>query len=138
MSRQKIGYRNLLVLGRKLKAGVKYEPEQIIMAISLIEEQLMWTPIEDFFRLFPPIKRYADDGMWDYKSTLQMIERDFGERFGKGDFTTLLMTKCYENPFVHAVGIAFMKATAELYRRQTGKSLVEEALKQLFAKEGSD
>lgn len=132
VNRQKNGYRNLLVLGRNLKAGAKYEPEEIIAAISLIEEQLLWTPVEDFFRLFPPIKRYTDDGTWDYKSTLKMIEEDLGERFGKGDFLKLLMMGCYENPFVNRVGIAFMKATSELYRKKTGKSLLEEAMKHLF------
>jgi hypothetical protein len=129
VDRQKLGYRNLLVLGRNIKHGARYTPEEIIAFVSKIEEQLMWTPTKDFFRLFPPIKRYEDDGSWSYHSTLEMIDREFGERFGKGDFLKLLMTHCYENKFVQLVGIKFLLSTSELYRRRTGMSLAEQALK---------
>lgn len=129
MDRQKLGYRNLLVLGRNIKSGARYTPEEFIVYVSKIEEQLMWTPTKDFFRLFPPIKRYEDDGSWSYHSTLEMINREFGERFGKGDFLKLLMTHCYENKFVQIVGIKFMLATSEIYRRKTGLSLAQQAIR---------
>ncbi|WP_041638026.1 hypothetical protein [Anoxybacillus flavithermus] len=131
MDRQKLGYRNLLVLGRNIKHGARYTPEEIIAFVSKIEEQLMWTPTKDFFRLFPPIKRYEDDGSWSYHDTLKMINREFGERFGKNDFLKLLMTHCYENKFVQMVGIKFMLATSEIYRKKTGLSLAQQAIRVL-------
>lgn len=129
MSRQKTGYRNLLVLGRNLKVGVKYTAEEIVAFVYKIEEQLRWTPTQDFFRLFPPIKRYEDDGSWNYHDALEMINREFGERFGKNDFLKLLMTHCYENKFVQLVGIKFLLATSEIYKKKTGLSLAQQAVR---------
>ncbi|MBA2878007.1 hypothetical protein HNR63_001061 [Anoxybacillus kamchatkensis] len=130
MNRQKIGYRNLIVLGRNIRNGAQYKPEEILAFVHTIEEQLRWTPTEDFFCLFPPIKRYEDDGSWSYHGTLEMINREFGERFGKNDFLKLLMTHCYDNKFVRIVGIKFLLATSTIYRKRTGMSLAEQAIKQ--------
>ena len=134
MNRQKLGYRNLIILGRNIRNGAKYEPEEILAFVHKIEEQLMWTPIEDFFRLFPPIKRYEDDGTWNYQNTLEMIKSEFGERFGKDDLSKLLLTPCYENKFVLAVGLKFMLSISELHRRRTGMTLIEQFFKEHLQK----
>jgi len=134
MNRQKLGYRNLIILGRNIRNGAKYEPEEILAVVHKIEEQLMWTPIEDFFRLFPPIKRYEDDGSWNYQSTLEMIKSEFGERFGKDDLIKLPMTHCYENKFVQTVGIKFMLSISELHRRRTGVTLAERVFREISQK----
>lgn len=118
-----IAYNNLIILGRNLEGKHEYSPELILAWVGKIEEQLRWTPVADFFRLFPPIKRYADDGTWDYHSTLDMIQREYGETFGKDALKHLLMTSCYENRFVQNIGYAWMDAVSDLNKRVTGKSV---------------
>ena len=118
-------YNLMMILGRNIEAGVEMPPEMILGIVEIIEKKIRWTPIEEFFQLFPPIKRYADDGMWDYKSTKNMIEKDFGETFGKDDFKKLLMTKCYENRYVTRIGIAWVTSISDIKRRVTGTSVME-------------
>ncbi|MCL6599531.1 MAG: hypothetical protein K6T81_12435 [Alicyclobacillus macrosporangiidus] len=100
-------------------------PEYVVAFVEQVDRELRFTPVSDFFSVFPPVKRYADDGIWDYHSTLRMIDRRLGTHFGKNDFKHLLMTECYENRFVHLVGYAFMLAVSALYRRQTGMGALE-------------
>jgi len=122
------GYEMLLKLGRKLRdhtgtsETARRNPELIISTVVAAERSLLWTKVDDFFSLFPPIKRYEDDGSWDYKSTLQMIESDLGTSFGKDDLKMLLMSKCYENKYIHLVGFAYMIAVSEMMKRATGES----------------
>ena len=121
------GYEMLLKLGRKLGSHsgaseyARSNPESVLSTVATAEKALLWTKIGDFFSLFPPIKRYDDDGSWDYKSTLQMIKKDFGTSFGKDDLKMLLMSKCYENKFIHLVGFAYMLAVSEVMKRATGE-----------------
>ncbi|MGG2091901.1 hypothetical protein AB1283_04110 [Bacillus sp. S13(2024)] len=93
-------YNLLIRFGRFLDQGHEFEPEIVLATIEFINKKLQWTPVEDFFRVFPPIKEFEDDGSWDYKSTLEYIKENYGERFGKDDFIDLLMTHCYENRYV--------------------------------------
>ncbi|GMA52013.1 hypothetical protein GCM10025857_68190 [Alicyclobacillus contaminans] len=124
-------YAQLIKFGRVLENHsfasdfAKQYPEEVVAFVEATDRQVRFTPVADFFSLFPPIKRYADDGMWDYHSTLRMIEERLGTHFGKDEFKHLLMSDCYENRFVHLVGYAFMLAISELYKRQTGMSAFE-------------
>lgn len=121
------GYDILLKLGRKLgnhkRASelAKSDPQMILSAVTAAERALLWKKVSDFFSLFPPIKRYDDDGSWDYHSTMKMIQEDLGTTFGKDDLKMLLMSRCYENRFIGLVGLAYMLAVSEMWRRTTGE-----------------
>jgi hypothetical protein len=121
-------YNLLIRFGRMLEDGHKFSPELVLSTVQYIDNNLRWTPVEDFFRLFPPLKRYEDDGSWDYNSTLDFRKERFGERFGKDDFLELLMNTTYENRFLRRVGLAFMLATSRIRKRRTGMTMVEEFL----------
>ncbi|MBN6886996.1 hypothetical protein ACUXCC_002003 [Cytobacillus horneckiae] len=122
-------YNLMLILGRNIEVGVTFPPDLMISLVDVIEKKIRWTPIDEFFQLFPPVKRYEDDGIWDYKSTLEMVANKFGETFGKDDFKYLLMTSCYENKFIQNIGFAWMDAISDLRQQQTGMSVMEEFLK---------
>jgi hypothetical protein len=119
-------YNLIIRFGRMISNGHKFEPELVLSTIQYIDKELRWTPIADFFTLFPPIKNHEDDGTWDYKTTNEMIQRDLGERFGKGDFLHLLMNRCYENKYLEFVGMAFVIATSDMSRKRTGRHLLTE------------
>lgn len=124
-------YGKLIVIGRFIVNHPHYvqeQPEAIISAAHYLERELKFTPIDDFFSLFPPIKRYCNDGRWDYSSTNEMRAKLFGTHFGKGDLMQLLMSSCYENRFVQGFGFALMVALRLEYERLTGRDLVEEAI----------
>jgi hypothetical protein len=114
MDHAKNPYNILIWMGRMLddKFFFKYvvdQAPQVVVAYVNYLDQMMWLrPIDEFFRLFPPIKRYGDDGMWDYHSTLAMIRSEFGPIFCANDLKELLMTACYENRYVQNVGLAYM------------------------------
>ncbi|MFD2334740.1 hypothetical protein ACFSR7_36315 [Cohnella sp. GCM10020058] len=105
-------------------------PHIVLTIVNAADKELRWTKVSEFFSLFPPIKRYEDDGTWCYNSTKKMIREDFRETFGKGDIKMLLMTRCYENKFFHLVGFAYMCATSELSKRKTGESLVTRMIRE--------
>lgn len=131
-------YNHLIKLGRILKDHktaselAEQYPSETLGCIESIDRQMRFTKVSDFFSLFPPIKRYADDGVWDYKSTLSMIEKRLGTHFGKDDFKHLLMSECYENKFVHLVGYAFMCSISRIHKQRTGTS----AFEKFFAEQG--
>ncbi|WP_010278896.1 hypothetical protein [Paenibacillus senegalensis] len=114
---------------QKASAFAKEHPELIISLVEDAEKAIQWTSVQNFFSLFPPIKRYKDDGTWCFKSTKQMIQEDMGDKFGKDDLKLLLSSKCYENKFIHLVGFAFMVAASELYERHTGQDIMDGFLK---------
>lgn len=130
-------YGSLIVIGRFIVNHPNYvrqHPEAVISAAHHFENELQFTPIDDFFSLFPPIKRYCDDGRWDFGSTNEMRAELFGTHFGKGDLMQLLMSSCYENKFVQGFGFALMVAIRLEHERLTGRDLVEEAISK--SKEG--
>ncbi|PAF37863.1 hypothetical protein CHH58_06645 [Terribacillus saccharophilus] len=79
---------------------------------------------EEFFTLFPPIKNYVDDGSWDYTSSLKFKQK-LGPIFTKKSFNKLLMTHCYENPFISELGTALLMSVSTLHKRKTGRSIME-------------
>ncbi|GEM_PF-1339988 len=112
------------------------KPEAFIHAAQYMERELIFTPIDDFFSLFPPIKRYCDDGSWDYASTNKMRKERFGTHFGKGDLPHLLMTGCYENRFVQRFGLALMMSIRVEHERRTGGDLIQEAFAKMKGEQG--
>lgn len=119
------GYAMIIRVGRIVKNHPNVptdNPLGILHALRIAERELMFTPIEDFFSIFPPIKRYEDDGSWDYKSTLDFRNENFGTHFGRGDLMKLLMTRCYENKFVGRFGIAIMQAIGKQYENRTRRN----------------
>ncbi|WP_027725452.1 hypothetical protein [Tuberibacillus calidus] len=125
-------YNLLIRFGRYLDEGKEFKPEVVLSTVEYIDRKLRWTPVKDFFRLFPPIKDYDNEsGWWDYQSTLEMIKNDFGKRFGKDDFKHLLMNACYENRFVQEVGVAYLKAIRRMSIRKIGRDPVAEFLNEI-------
>jgi hypothetical protein len=124
-------YAQLIKFGRMLenhhKAQLMSEerPEVILAIVDSIDRQITWTKIDDFFSLFPPLKRYVDDGRWNYKSTLEMREEELGTYFGKDDFKYLLMTHCYENKFLRLIGLAFAWSVGRAHKQITGSELLD-------------
>jgi hypothetical protein len=98
-------------------------PGLILQFVDAVDHQLLWTSTDEFFSVFTPIKRYADDGMWDYKSTMEMRKERLGTHFGKDDFKQILMTKCHENRYLHLVGISFMWSISRIHMMKTGGNL---------------
>lgn len=98
-------------------------PEVILHFVNLLDKNLRFTKVDDFFSVFTPIKRYADDGMWDYSSTMKMREERLGTHFGKDDFKHLIMTDCHQNKFLHLIGISFIWSISRLHKKQTGRSM---------------
>ncbi|MCP1355055.1 hypothetical protein [Aneurinibacillus migulanus] len=118
-------YNAIVIVGRNLISGHEYTPEQIIGIVDFIDKKLKWKSVDEFFEIFPPIKRYKNDGIWDYHSTLEMRRKRLGERFTGNDFKMLIMTTCYENKYLSEIGFAWMIAVSELSKRTTGKSTFE-------------
>lgn len=127
-------YGSLIRMGRIIKRHngfggltmAEKSPEMVIAFVDSIDKELRFTSVNDFFSIFPPIKRYSNDGFWNYYSVLQMREDQLGSHFGKDDFLDLLMTHCYENKYLRAVGIEFMRALTNLRRQETGHSLLSD------------
>lgn len=128
-----IKFGRLLVGSPKLDMASE-RPELIIQFVKLVEKELLFKPIDDFFSLFPPIKRYKDDGSWDFFSTQQMRKEKLGTHFGKGDLAHLLMTTCYENKFIQALGDALIESITNMHNINTGRSLLMDFLEQNGAK----
>jgi len=133
-------YAAMIKYGRILKDKenrdliIDERPELIVNFVSLIEKELIFTPVDDFFSLFPPIKRYEDDGIWNYSSTLKMKTERLGTHFGKGDLIHLLMTTCYENKYLHILGVSLMEAISNIHSKRTGRSLMMDWLESQGAK----
>lgn len=128
-------YESMIKFGRLLAGSPKFDlaserPELIIHFVKLIEKELLFKPVDDFFSLFPPIKRYKDDGSWDYFSTQKMRKEKLGTHFGKGDLAHLLMTTCYENKYIQALGDSLINSISEMHKLQTGRSLAMDILEQ--------
>jgi len=134
MQTQSIGktYAQIIKFGRLLEDHTlatkmsKERPELILGFVESVERQLRFTEVDEFFALFPPIKRYGDDGTWDYNSTLEMRRDRLGTHFGKDDFKHLIMSSCYENRFVQLVGLSFMCSISSMHKKQTGRILITE------------
>jgi hypothetical protein len=132
MDKQSIGktYAQIIKFGRLLKNHktandfTDEHPEIVLAFVESIDKQLLWTSTDDFFSIFTPIKRYADDGMWDYHSTMKMRKERLGTHFGKDDFKHVIMTDCHQNKFLHLIGISFMWSISRMYQKQTGDSLL--------------
>lgn len=121
-------YAQIIKFGRLLNNHTEandfcdHHPEVVLQFVNAIDQQLMWTSVDEFFSVFPPIKEYRDDDTWDYKSTLKMKNERLGTHFGKDDFKHIIMTNCYENKWLHLVGISFMWSISRAYEDQTGRS----------------
>jgi hypothetical protein len=118
-------YNSMIRIGRLLRYN-KITPEnnaaELQEYFAALESHMAGRSTEEFFQLFPPIKRYEDDGSWHYPSSLE-FKRELGPLFTKESFMELLMTRCYENPFISRLGIAFMRSAHAVYMQQTGKSM---------------
>jgi hypothetical protein len=127
-------YAQLIKFGRLLENHEKANevtderPDIIFAFVESVDRQLLWTSTDDFFSVFPPVKRYVDDGSWDYKSTLDMRQERLGTHFGKDDFKHLIMNSCYENKHLRLVGVSFMWAISRIHKKRTGGSLLDEFL----------
>lgn len=133
---QSIGktYAQLIKFGRVLENHHRANqmcdehPELILQFVALIDKSLRFTKVDDFFSVFTPIKRYADDGMWDYHSTMKMRQEKFGTHFGKDDFKHVIMSDCHQNKYLHLVGISFMWSISRMHEDRTGGSLLMDFL----------
>lgn len=129
---QSIGrtYAQLIMFGRLLENHHNADkmsddhPELILHFVNLIDKNLRFTKVDDFFSVFTPIKRYADDGMWDYHSTMKMRNERLGTHFGKDDFKHVIMSDCHQNKYLHLVGISFMWSISRMHKNQTGRSVI--------------
>lgn len=130
-AKQPIGktYAQIIKFGRLLKNYQSASdladdrPDVILGFVESIDKQLQWTKIDDFFTVFTPIKRYANDDTWDYKSTMEMIQDDLGTHFGKDDFKRLIMNSCFNNKYLPLLGFAFMTSISSMHGKQTGRNL---------------
>lgn len=124
-------YAKLIRFGRMLsdhRTASRYSKEHpgiVLSFVNAVDQELLWTSIDDFFSLFPPIKRYEEDGTWDFNSTIEM-RNEFGTKFGKDEFKELLMSRCYENKWIHLVGFSFMLSISRTYEYQTGRNVLSE------------
>ena len=127
-------YAQLIKFGRLLKSEKTLDdmanerPDLILSFVWSVEHQLMFTKVEDFFSIFPPIKRYEEDGTWNYRSTLEMAKERLGTHFGKDDFKHLLMTHCYENKWLRQIGVGFMMSISRAHKNRTGRSMLVDFL----------
>lgn len=125
-----VTYAAIIRFGRLLESKtttrkiVSEKPEIVLGFVESVDKALLWTSIDDFFLLFPPIKRYENDGTWDYASTQEMRKNRLGTHFGKDDFKHLLMTTCYENKFAQNVGYAFIESISSMHNRLTGRNMM--------------
>lgn len=118
----------LVRLGRKLESNPnlpKENPEAVLEAINFINYHITWSKVDDFFKGFTVVKRYEDDGCWDYKSSNEYIKENLGERFTGDDFKHLIMCRITSNKYLSKVGFGYMQATSEMYKRISGKSFAE-------------
>ncbi|PAD36349.1 hypothetical protein [Terribacillus saccharophilus] len=120
-------YNSMIRVGRLLRHK-KITPEnnaaELQQYFAALESHMAGRSTEEFFKLFPPIKNYVEDGTWDYSSSLK-FKKELGPFFTKESFIELLMTRCYENPFISKLGLAFMMSASALYRQQTGQSIIK-------------
>lgn len=126
--RNQIPYNLMIKMGRELVKGSKLPEEKPKMFLGFIDDVsylMSGRKVDDFFTLFPPVKKYEDYGTWNYQSTLN-FKNDLGEYFTEDSFKELLMTYCYENELIHKLGVGFMTSVSELHRQQTGKGVMEE------------
>jgi hypothetical protein len=137
---QSIGktYAQLIKFGRVLENHKKANkmsdenPNHILAFVDSVDCQLLWTSTDDFFSVFTPVKRYADDGRWDYRSTMKMRAEELGTHFGKNDFKQLLMSDWHQNKYLHLVGISFMWSISRVHGVRTGGSLLNDFLNKRF------
>lgn len=121
-------YNMMIKLGRAvLDNGLKVEDhlQEVFNYFSVMSDLMEGESVEEFFTVFPPIKRYVDDGSWNYDSSLKR-KNNLGKTFTRESFQHLLMTSCYENKFLCALGLSFMRCISELYKRENNRSLMEE------------
>jgi hypothetical protein len=124
-------YNSMIRIGRLLRYN-KITPEnnaaELQQYFAALESQMAGRSTEEFFTLFPPIKDYVDNGTWDYPSSLK-LKQNLGPFFTKKSWNKVLMTHCYENPFISELGTALLVSANVLYRRQTGRSMMETYLR---------
>lgn len=128
----KWAYSLLIRLGRALEKNPnlpKEKPEIVLQSINFINYHITWSRVDDFFKCFTVTKRYKDDDSWDYKSANEYIEENLGERFTKDDFKHLIMCRITSNKYLTKVGLGYMRATSEMYKRISGKTLADELIK---------
>lgn len=121
-------YNMMISLGRMIvDKGLKVEeqPEEVLNYFSVMSDLMKGRSVNEFFTVFPPVKRYADDGTWDYFSTLELKQR-LGETFTRESFQELLMSHCYENKYMWVLGLAFMNCISVLHEQRNGRSVMEE------------
>lgn len=120
-------YNMMIKLGRLIiDKGFKVEdnPHEVFNYFSAMSDYMEGRSVNEFFTLFPPIKRYEDDGTWDYHSTLELKQK-LGETFTRESFQEILMSHCYENKYIWVLGLAFMNCIDCLYEKEKGRSVME-------------
>ncbi|GGJ51347.1 hypothetical protein [Virgibacillus salexigens] len=121
-------YNMMIELGRLIR-NTNFEPkdapDELFNYFSALSQMMEGRSVKEFFSVFPPIKRYEDDGIWNYYATIEEIA-EMGTEFTKESFQHLLMKHCYENKYMQCLGLAFMDCTSQLYKRKSGRSIMEE------------
>lgn len=125
---QIIKFGRLLENHQKAKEFTDDHPEVVMAFVDSIDRQLLWTSTDDFFSAFTPIKRYSDDGRWDYHSTMRMRKEQLGSHFGTGDFKDVIMSACHENKYLKLVGLSFTWSISRSHKKKTGRSLLMDFL----------
>jgi len=124
-------YNSMIRVGRLLRHN-KITPEnnavELQQYFAALESHMAGRSTEEFFTLFPPIKNYVEDGTWDYSSSLKFKQK-LGPFFTKKSWNKVLMTHCYENPYISMLGTALLMSASALYRQQTGQSIMETYLR---------
>ncbi|PAF21734.1 hypothetical protein CHH49_09840 [Terribacillus saccharophilus] len=124
-------YNSIIRVGRFLRHK-KISPDKNAVELQqyflALESHMAGRSTEEFFELFPLIKIYMDDGSWDYPSSLKFKQK-LGSFFTKHSWNKVLMTHCYENPFISELGTALLMSASTLYRRQTGQTMMETYLR---------
>ncbi|PAF34124.1 hypothetical protein CHH69_17390 [Terribacillus saccharophilus] len=120
-------YNSMIRVGRLLRHNritPEDNAEELQQYFTALESHMIGRSTEEFFKLFPPIKNYVEDGSWDYPSSLKFKQK-LGPFFTKKSFNKLLMTHCYENPFISELGTALLMSASTLHKRKTGRSIME-------------
>ncbi|WP_079708581.1 hypothetical protein [Paraliobacillus ryukyuensis] len=120
-------YNMMIKLGRLIEQGldVDEQPKEVFNYFSVMSDFMEGKSVDAFFNVFPPIKRYEDDGTWDYFSTLRLKQK-LGKTFTRESFQELLMSHCYENIYLMNLGSAFMSCISNMYEKENGRSVMEE------------